>query len=308
MTIPLGLLHLERRRFKDARIELEAYPSEPVASYLLGRGHLERKETEEAILALRRATTAAPDFLDAWFLLARAYRLHGLSDSAANAYRELIRKRPSQFEAHYELGSLHKWQSDNVRYRWRADGETRPSSGIAPAQWRAHLDELERQSREQARVALSELSIALKLRPLHQGAIRQVAEIYRHTGRLEESREIFAWLAAREPGQWLHAYRLGCVLLQLGRVSEAIDVLKDAIAVAPCEGDVYFALGLAHLRSGHVRDAIDVLEEGSIFEPFNPALYTNLGVAYAKQASFLSSPVNCNRVPKALALTVRSLP
>ena len=295
--VALGLVHLERRRFKDARIELEAYPAEPAASYLLGRAHLARKETEEAILALRRATKAAPELLDAWFSLARAYRLHGLSAAAANAYRELIRKRPSQFEPHYELGSLYKWQSDNVLYRWRADGETSPPSDIAPSQWRAQLDELERQSREQARLALSELSIALKLRPLHYGAMRQVAEIYRHTGRLEESREIFAWLASREPGQshWLYAYRLGCVLLQLGRVDEAIDVLKDAIAAAPHEGDVYFALGLAHLRAGHARDAIEVLEEGSIFAPFNPALYTNLGVAYAKQADYKSARVHFER-------------
>lgn len=288
--VALGVVHMKRSRFAQAEKELERAvtgdPRDPIARYLLGRGYLRQRNAAKAVEALRAAVAADPDFLDAWFALARAHQLAGLPGSAADAYREIIRRRPGQFEPHYQLGNLLKLLSDNVAFQLQGDGEKAPPSGASPRLWRQYLSGLQRRSAEYRELALAEFALALSIRPSDLDAIRQVCEIYRRSGKLSEALECFEWLAQRQPEQWIHRYRAGTILVQLERYEDARRRLHQALTLGPTQGDIYLALGLAQVRGGRLVDAIETFERGTVFEPFNPALYTNLGAAYAQRGEF----------------------
>ena len=205
----------------------------------------------------------------------------GRLNAAARAYQEIIRRKPRQFEARYQLGNLLKLASDSITFKLRRDMERAPPPGTSIRQWRKHLSELQGQSTKYSQLALSELGMALGIRPSELGAVRQVSEIYRRSGRLADAQRYYQWLALREPDHWMHLYRLGTILIELERYEDAIHSLKQAVALAPSEGDCYFALGLAYVRADRLADAINTLQRGTIYQPFSPALYTNLGAAYA---------------------------
>lgn len=288
--VALGFLHLQRRRFAPARRELEKViavaPEEPIANYLLGRGYLRQRDSSRATHALQASLSSTPDFVDAWLALARAHRLAGFSGPTIDAYREIIRRRPDEFQPHYQLAKELKLLSDKAAFQLQSDEETAPPPGVSSHQWKRYLLALKRRSGEYGQLALSQFTQAIDIRPLDADGVRQIGEIYRRMGRREQALACFESLARREPDVWIHHYRSGTILIQLGRYDEATRKLAQAMPLEPTRGEFYLALGLAYVRSDQLKKAIATFEQGTLYEPFNPTLYNNLGAAYAREGQF----------------------
>jgi predicted Zn-dependent protease len=230
-AVALAVARLELGQFGRARALLEetlrAWPRDPVAAYVLGRGSLARR-APEAVAALQRAVAAAPGLADAWLALGDAYRMAGAPAAAADAYGQAVGRAPDAFAAHLAFANALKWSSDALRFQHAGQREAAPAAGAEAFAWRKTLTALAGQADAYAERALKEYGRALTLRPLDGDIILQVGEVYRRSGHLEQARDVFAWLARRRPEQWLPHYRLGAVLVQLDRLPEATAALEEA--------------------------------------------------------------------------------
>jgi tetratricopeptide (TPR) repeat protein len=281
----LGYLHLAARRTAAAIPPLKQAvllaPTEGAARLLLGHAHLRNDDPQAAIEAYRGAIAVEPALVEAQFALARAYQSTGRPDVAMEIYRAITQSRPGLFEARIALANSLKLQSDRISFQMASDRESNPPPGTGIGQWKASLSAWEQQRDEYQNLALVELAAAIQIRPAALDAYRQVAEIYRRSGRLEEAERFYQWLARRQPQLWMHDYRLGTIQIAQERYSRAAETLRRVIARAPTDGDSYIALGLALVRAGHLQEAVSTFEQATHYEPYNPALYTNLGAAYA---------------------------
>jgi tetratricopeptide (TPR) repeat protein len=61
--------------------------------------------------------------------------------------------------------------------------------------------------------------------------------------------------------------RIGCVLVQLGRIEESIGHLKHAISLQPGNAMAYYGLAMALDRDGDEEAALDSLQQALICDP-----------------------------------------
>lgn len=283
----IGLMHLNRKRSAPAEAAFERAisiaPAEGSARLLLGLARTASGNLEGAVQAYRDAVEVEPSLIAARFLMAHAYQLGGRADAAARVYGEIIELEPKLFEARYALANVLKLLSDQITFRLREEQESNPPTDMRPDEWRSRHSQWQQQVVKYRNRALTELAVAVQLRPAALDATRQVAEIYRGSQRLDEARRFYQRLIELEPEVWLHRYRLGTIWFALGDYLQAVNELTRVTVMAPTDGDAYLALGLALVRAGRLNQAIAVFETATTYEPFNPGLYTNLGAAYANR-------------------------
>ena len=85
---------------------MDASPEDPMLPYLFGTSARAQGAFVEAIDALKKATTLAPDFDDAWFALGKTNRDLGRNDEAKAAFAEVVRLQPSRVDAWVETADL----------------------------------------------------------------------------------------------------------------------------------------------------------------------------------------------------------
>lgn len=99
-------------------------------------------------------------------------------------------------------------------------------------------------------------------------------------GRQEES---FARASALDPDDPYARTNLGTVLLQQGRVDEAIRYYREAIRKSPDYYKAYANLGAAWARKGRSDKAINLYQKALELNPRDSATHLNLGLALARR-------------------------
>jgi hypothetical protein len=98
-------------------------------------------------------------------------------------------------------------------------------------------------------------------------------------GRQEES---FARASALDPDDPYARNNLGTVLLQQGRIDEAIRFYREAIRQRPDYYKPYANLGAAWARKGRSDKAVGLYQKALELNPRDPATHMNLGLALAR--------------------------
>jgi tetratricopeptide (TPR) repeat protein len=288
--LALAVIHFRQRKFNEslARLNsvLEKNPDTLLAYFAMGLGHLRRQRPDLAIEPLARAVEIDPERLVVYRYLSAAYRQAGMDSASAAALAEIVKRQPGSFEARINLANLFKSVMDSAAFQL----ESLEAASDSP-----FAKELRDRRDAMAEQALAEFASALRLRSGDLSAMRQVGEIYRRQGRLQEAKEMFEFLTSREPREWLLAYRLGAIRLQLGDAAGAIEQFGRAVALAPFSGDAHAALGLAHARRGDTNAAIRSLRDGRIAEPFHPGVFINLGACEAMAGNREAAKAALNR-------------
>jgi tetratricopeptide (TPR) repeat protein len=303
--VALGIALLEKKQFALAERELRRAIREDsnngTAAFVLAIGHLRQGVLPPAIDALRLVLTRDPQYLPAYFELAHATRLAGSPEEGIEVYRQIIARQPDHLDAHWELATLLKYLFDETMFRAESLRGAPPSaSGLSKSELiAAAVDE----ARRYQDLALSEFGVTLRLRPGYPDAIRQVADLYRRSGRLREAADLFRSLATIQLDSWIDSYRLGTTLVQLGEYDRATVALERALAVAPSQGDIYAALGIAHVKAKRLNKGVAMLERAAVYLPFSPAVFTNLGAAYASNGAYDLARTHLHR-----ALELRTFP
>jgi len=190
-----------------------------------GRTHLEAGRLNEAVAELSRAASLDPKLSQAHSLLAVAYERKGLRDRAEDSYRRAIGADERDPQALNNLGySLYlsgnyRAAVDRLKRAARlAPADSRILNNLALAQTRlgkyddayrsfaraggefsGHANVaalLIRAGREEK--AVEHLEAARRLQPGSQNVLRQLAELYEHTGRREKAEEARLALAASD--------------------------------------------------------------------------------------------------------------
>jgi tetratricopeptide (TPR) repeat protein len=95
---------------------------------------------------------------------------------------------------------------------------------------------------------------------------------------------------AKNPGAWMAHNNLGNVLTDQGKLPEAVEHLKESIALKPDNAEAYYSLGNALARQGKTSEAIGYYEQAIQIKPNYSAAYDILGNVLAGQG----------RVPEAI--------
>jgi serine/threonine-protein kinase len=141
---------------------------------------------------------------------------------------------------------------------------------------------LEGRTTEARKEAIVYYRVAWILRP-ETG--HRLAHILDHLGRADEAEAIFRELVRLQPGSPRDLGCFGDLLKQRGRISEAEDVLRDALnagrrAVAshPDDADEHFSLGNALSAKGQLDEAIAEYREAIRLEPDFELAHAHLGL------------------------------
>jgi tetratricopeptide (TPR) repeat protein len=179
----------------------EAAGEDPLLPYLLGTVYQAMGANPEAIDALKRATTLASNYDDAWFAQGKVYREMGRTGDALRCFAEVSRIDGTRADAWIETADLQASAGDDA-------------------------------------AALVSYEKALKAEPSNPASIcamgdtlvRRMGEEPKNVKRGVEMLEKCTRLDAKHPTAWNH---LGEAYSQLNRKREAIAAYKTHLTIAP---------------------------------------------------------------------------
>lgn len=102
-------------------------------------------------------------------------------------------------------------------------------------------------------------------------------------------------LRHHEPGNPQHAYNLGMVFSDLGRLERAQSLLREAVRLDPTNVNALVALGVAQIRSGQVDAATATFRTAVSAGPDNPWARRNLGGCLLKAGQALEAEEQLRR-------------
>jgi len=248
---------------------------------------LEEGRWAEAAEALEKAVAAQPDDYSALFNLSFARAMLGKRQEAIAGYEKVLALKPGLYQAQLNLAILLLEAKEPakalalLKAAFEQEPEKfQPNYYLAEALYALGDDAgAEQRYRKAAELdpksAVAEIGLGRAL--ANQGKFDEALEAYRRAGELDAAyREYLIELATRmeEKGASERAMalyrqfaerpevreRLGNLLLETGRVDEAIPHLEAAVKTSPTAAN-RFALAVAYLKSKRLEEAAPLLEQ-----------------------------------------------
>ncbi len=277
-----------------------------------GMKALEAQKYEQAEQLFTKATeTDAKDY-SAWFHLALAQSLQRKDPEATASYQKTLELKPGLYEAELNLGMIllrQKKATEAVPLLQSASTKKptvfRPVFYLAEALYEAGQFEQAGETyqkaleidpksagaeaglgrsllkRDRLEEAAPHLRKSVELDPAFKDVLLELASIYESKKKPAEAIEIYRQFpenaAARE--------RLGQLLLESGKTSDAIPELEAALKASPTTAN-RVALAAAYLRSKQIDKAVALLKESVAAEPNNLELRMMYGRAVRDQRNF----------------------
>ena len=116
----------------------------------------------------------------------------------------------------------------------------------------------------------------LKEKLRHSGLLQLLGEIARHTGDLQAAVDLFSKASVVDPKDTTASFRLGVVLLQLGRHDDAIRALRSVVRARPNFVEALCLLGDILQDSGHVQEARRHFDQALRANPALPSAHLRL--------------------------------
>ncbi len=89
---------------------------------------------------------------------------------------------------------------------------------------------------------------------------------------------LYSQVLTREPGFWLSNYNLGYTYYKIGKLPEAEQYLRRAIAINTADSDEYLYLGLSIWRQGRADEAVTYLQRAIQIRPTAPGYHFALAM------------------------------
>jgi Tfp pilus assembly protein PilF len=193
----------------------QANPLPPDVAALLERakGHLEKREVEQALLAYRRVLFTGP-LLEAQLGLAEAERIAGREDVAAAEYERVLR--------------LDSGNTTALRHLARIQSGRKETWATAEGYLRGYL----------------------ALRPDDAEAALSLARLYAWQGKAEAAAEVYTRPEVRALLGEQDRRDLAFALVKIGRGAEAEPLLKELLVAAPRDRDLSLTLAGLGARDG----------------------------------------------------------
>lgn len=286
---------------------------------------LEEHKYREAAEWFARAVEADPNDYGALFHLALAQSFLGRDDEAIAAYRRVLQLKPGLYEAELNLGILllRQKRAQEAIPHLEAAAQQKPEVARPRLHWGLALLEAARyeQARQvlgetlrlDANSALAHLGMARAL--AGQNRLEEAATHFRKAAELDSGFQDALWeLAAlyeaagqREQAIALYAQfpdhagareRLGRLLLEAGRASEAVAHLEWAVTHSPTAAN-RSALALAYSKAGEPEKALQQMRQALALAPGDPDLRLLYGRLLRDQKRFAEAASEFQRYAQA---------
>jgi tetratricopeptide (TPR) repeat protein len=289
---------------------LEREPSNPGALFVKAKIDLSQGDVDSAIIALRGAIDARPDWAQAHFVLGTALALHGEATVARSELARaleidaaLIEARKVLAKVHLQLHEYDYAVDEGRRYlRERPDSvETRILvaqslvMNTKPKEALAELEAIREEDRDATTLyalgrvynMLSDdeqarrfLLLAYEKAPQNAEILSTLLVIEAGMGHTDEAdARIQAAVQAEPDNPQLHRL-MGVVYLRQGRGDDAEQSFRKAIDLDPTVADSYNQLASYYRKTGRVHETIQIYEEAVQAVPEDGRLHHFLGVLY----------------------------
>lgn len=255
----------------------------------MGEAQTQTMETEEQILQQAEALATQGEWREAAQVVGKAEKTVGLSPRARGAlayyhsragnhpkaitlFEELCQLQPAEAKWHYYLGyqfqQKEQWGQAVTAYeralqlapKWvkahLALGQGYESAGQSERALETYRKGLQLYKEFSADSRLPLVSIYGKL--CHRTAEILLAKSNRQTAEVGEALQCLCEGAEATPNDANGWYRLGNLLVALGRLDEALRYLSKAEALAPRTEYILHKLAQAHLKKGNAEEAIKI--------------------------------------------------
>ncbi|MGH7805366.1 MAG: tetratricopeptide repeat protein, partial [Candidatus Binatia bacterium] len=237
-----------------------------------GSAALKKEDYPAAKKAFENATQLDMGSIAAWRGLGWAYWELGEQDRAIKVWKEALRVRPDDVGILYALGvaAEERQQVDEALAKY---GEVLASdSGNMPARMgRVRLLLAQRRHRE----AESDLNELVAKNPANFEAQFMLAQVYKETGRTEESRRAFQKLAQHRP-EPKHLRSLADAMLESGDAKKAIEYYRQNLQAQPGNRGTILGLARAHGELHEYPEAVRTLEQFLAREPDDAKIHEEL--------------------------------
>lgn len=119
----------------------------------------------------------------------------------------------------------------------------------------------------------------LAQQPKHDGALHMLGLLAHQIGRASDAVDLIRQAIAARPDSFVYHVNLGAVLSAQGRLDEAIVALNQAVALQPNEAQGHYQLGLTLMSARRFEQAIEALQRSVAINPNSAEAQFNLGAA-----------------------------
>ena len=232
---------------------------------------------QEALQAYKQAIRLKPDDAEAHCGLGWAYGELGLHQEALQAHKQAIRLKPDFAEAHYNLGAAY----GNLGLYQEAIQAYKEAIRLKPDFAEAHLNLGSTYGKLGLyQEALQACKQAIKLEPDDAMAHSNLGNAYLNLGLHQEALRAHKQAIRLKPDFAEAHYNLGNAYLNLGLYQEAIQAYKQAIRLKPDYVKAHSNLGNAYLNLGLHQEALQTYKQAIKLKPDYANTHYNLGVAY----------------------------
>jgi len=266
------------------------------SQFNLGNSLRAAGKVDQAIAAYARAIEIRPDFLDAHFRLGNSLAAAGRSDAAAESFRRVLRLNANHVDALNNLGNtvLGAGNAEEAIALYRRVLSIDSKHFLA---WNNLAAALLRTAEFDDAIAAAQHAIAIRAN--YPPAHRNLGDALTARGRWAEAADSYRTLIQLGEtqvgsGSGFAAdarLRLGEALKQLGRVEETIDLLRQAVALAPEDFEPRDRLASLYWASGDMDPALLLCRESVQRHPMIPQAHHSLGNVF----------LECGRLGEAMA-------
>src|SRR5580692_2827926 len=201
----------------------------------------------------------------------------GYLDEAAASFEQVIRAKPEEPEAYYNLGTLYlrKNALPDARRYLEQTVKLRPDY---PEAWN-NLGMIAGQEGK-ADEAIRNFQQSLTLRPTYVTAMLNLGNLYRRQGAVEEAEKLLNRALEMEPDNPETNYSLGMLYARQDQLPRASSYLEKAVSLRPDYPDALNNLGVLFVRQENYPEAKEKFETCIRVAPNYDQAYLNLARLY----------------------------
>ncbi len=258
---------------------LAVEPEQPDALHLLGVLALNRHRSAEAVALLGRAVVAAPEAAAIWNALGTAQRATRQMNEAIASYRRAVDLDATNvaFRTNLAAALLDSGALDEAVSQAQQVVGAAPS--YADGQFVLGTVHRARGDHAAAEMCFAQSATTPALAPL---ALLNLGNTRRDLGRLADAVEAYRTAVAVDPGHVAARFALGVTLERLGRLEEALSTLSALVEHVPEHRDAWFHLGLIAHQVGGTAVALDAYLCAQRLGLDTEPLQSSLGLALAQ--------------------------
>ena len=244
-------------------------PQRPELLNVLALALARAARPDDAEARLRSAIEAAPDFAQAHNNLGSLLKRQGKLPEAAASQRRAAELDPGNPTPHYNLGLTLRAMNDAPAACecFQKAFDLQPDFADAMAALGEALHAIGRPGE-----AVDALRKAVDLAPDDAPAHRELGDALQTMGRLEEAVDAYRGALEKDPSSVPAHYAMGCAQSALQRYADAIGGFRQVIASAPDHAPSHHNLAKVLLELGRMDEAMEHFAKAASIDPGGPAL------------------------------------